>query len=182
MSRYDNFKPWGVVYAQFSTRSSRISSINTIWTAKGFCLEDFDSHWWLLRPARQEEKPEAFTSFVKKIRLIREEFEEGTLYRQQVILDHLDVLSSAEVFNPFIRNGRGRPVGALGNQSFGNQLIRSTQRHPSPFEHVKNSLRPVRRFGNCGVEGHNRRICQQPLPTSGGTALVPSNDLGAEDD
>ena len=138
MSRYDNFKPWGVVYAQFSTRSSRISSINTIWTAKGFCLEDFDSHWWLVQPPRQQGKTKEHNSFVEKIRLIREKFEEGTSYRQRVIVDHLDVLSAAEVFNPLIQHGRGRPVGALGHQSFGHQSVRSTQRHPSQFEHVKN--------------------------------------------
>ena len=99
-----------------------------------------------------------------------------------MILDHLDVLPAAEVFNPFIHHGRGRPVGALGHQSFGHQSVRSTQRHPSQFEHVKNSLRPVRRGGNCGLEGHNRRIYQQPLLTPKGTALLLSNDLGAEDD
>ena len=99
-----------------------------------------------------------------------------------MILDHLDVLPAAEVFIPFIQIGRGRSVGALGNQSFGHQLVRSTQRHSSQFEHVKNLLRPVRRCGKCskcGEEGHNRRRCQQPL-TPAGTALVPSNDLGAD--
>ena len=146
------------------------------------CLEDFDSHWWLVQPHRQEGKPKAPTSFVEKIRLIREEFEEGTSYRQRVILDHLDVLPAARVFIPFIQHGRGRPVGALGHQSFVHQSVRSTQRHPSQFEHVKNSFRPVRRCGNCGVEGHNRRRCQQTLLTPAGTALLLSNDLGAEDD
>ena len=97
-----------------------------------------------------------------------------------MILDHLDVLPAAEVFNPFIHHGRGRPVGALGHQSFGHQSVRSTQRHPSQFEHVKNSFRPVRRCGNCGVEGHNRRRCQKPLLTPAGTALLLSNDLGGE--
>ena len=145
-------------------------------------LEDFDSHWWLVQPPRQGRKTEDPISFVDKISLIRDEFIEGTSYRQRVILDHLDVLPAAEVFNPFIQYGRGRPVGGLGHQTFGHQLVRSTQRHPSQFEHVKNSFRPVRRGGNCGLEGHNRRRYQQPLLTPEGTALLLSNDLGAEDD
>ena len=136
----------------------------------------------MIQPPRQEAKPEAPTSFVKKIRLIQEEFEEGTSYSQRVILDHLDVLPAADVSNPFIQHIRGSPVGALGYRLFEHQSVRSTQRHPSQFEYLNNSLRPVRRCDNCGVEGHNRRRCQQPLPTPAGTALVPSNDLGAEDE
>ena len=106
---------------------------------------------------RQESKHEAPISFVEKIRLIHVVFEEGTSYTQQVVLDHLHVLSAAEVFIPFVHYGRGRPVVALGHQSFEHQLVRSTQWHPSQFKHVKKLLRPVRRCGNCGVEGDNRR-------------------------
>ena len=45
------------------------------------CLEDFNSHWWLVQPSRQGGKTQDPISFVDKIRLIRDEFEEGTSYR-----------------------------------------------------------------------------------------------------
>ena len=118
---------------------------------------------------------------MEKIRRIQEEFDEWASYMQRVILDYLYLRPAAGVFNPFIQHGRTRPVGALGHQSFRHQSVRSTQRHLSQFEHVKNSLRPVRRCGNCGKEVNTRRRCQQPLPNPAGTALVPLNDIGAKD-
>ena len=91
------------------------------------------------------------------------------------------MLPAAENFKISIQHSCGLPVGALGHQSLGHQSVSSTQRNPSQFEAVKNSLRPIRRCGNCKETGHNRRRCQQPLPSPVETALVPYTDLGGED-
>ncbi|BBN13097.1 hypothetical protein MPTK1_6g00760 [Marchantia polymorpha subsp. ruderalis] len=123
-------------------------------------LEDFDSHWWLVQPPRQEVVLVAPTSIEESMKRIQEEFEEGTLYRQGVILDHLDVLPAAEVFNTSVQHGRGRHVGALGHQS------QSSTQHDPSREVVENSLRPLRRCGNCGEVGHNKRNCRQLLRTT----------------
>ena len=47
---------------------------------------------------------------------IQDKADEGTSYRQQAVLDHLDMLPAAEIFNPYVRHGRERPIGALGHQ------------------------------------------------------------------
>ena len=49
-----------------------------------------------------------------KMNRIQGEFKEETSYWQRIILDHLDVLPSAEVFNPSIPYGRERPFVLLG--------------------------------------------------------------------
>ncbi|CAJ2651958.1 unnamed protein product [Trifolium pratense] len=79
-------------------------------------VDDFDSHWWLVQPLRQDAVSVAPTSIEEILKCIQEEYEEGTSNRRLVILDHLDALPAAEVFNPSIQHGRGRPVGSHRHQ------------------------------------------------------------------
>ena len=54
-----------------------------------------------------------------RMQRIQEKVEEGTSYRQRVILDHLNVLPAAEVFNLSVQHDPGNPVGDLGYLSLG---------------------------------------------------------------
>ena len=41
--------------------------------------------------------------------------EEGTSYRQLVVLDHLDMIPAEYVFNLSVRHDSGYPIGDLGH-------------------------------------------------------------------
>ena len=90
------------------------------------------------------------------------------------------MLPAAKDFNPSVQHGRESPVGALEYQSLKHQSQSSTQRDPSSFKAVMNSLQPVCRCGNYGEARHNNRRCRQPLPTLAVTAFVNFNALGGE--
>ena len=119
MLRYDNFYLGVPCRHKFRVEAAEVAVVILSILPSFLCLKGLVSHWWLVQTLQQDAKPEIPTSFVGNIRRIQEEFEEGTSYRQHVILDHLYVLPDAEVFNPCIQHDRVRPVGVIGHQLFG---------------------------------------------------------------
>ena len=95
------------------------------------------------------------------------------------ILDHIATLPTANVLNPAVLRGRGRPVGSLGRPQSATATSTSTQRDPSQFEVVEASVRPQRRCGRCHQSGHNARRCRQPPapPAPPAAPLTPPASL-----
>ncbi|BBN14017.1 hypothetical protein Mp_6g08220 [Marchantia polymorpha subsp. ruderalis] len=109
-------------------------------------------HWFRVRSAAQ---PAAMPLSAKDF-----DYNNASIYHQRVILDHIATLPTANVLNPAVLRGRGRPAGSLGRP----QRATSTSTHmdPSQFEVVEASVKPQRKCGRCRQSGHNARRCQQP--------------------
>ena len=107
------------------------------------------------------------TSTKDTLKEIRDEYEEASIYRQRLILDHCAALPAADLQNPLRVFSRGRPAGST-----------STQRDLSQFEHVKNAMRPRRSCRNCQQVSHNARTCRHiTAPASASAASTAPQAL-----
>ena len=91
----------------------------------------------------------------------RYQIAEETSSRQQVHLDHLDMLPAAKVNILFAQHGRDTPVYASEINCFDSFLKKYFQWDPSHIIAEMNSFRPVRECGDCGKARHNRKdVCK----------------------